>query len=100
MLSSVVLVVRSGLPLNRREVFATRIAPTISGQACGHKEPLFFSKKQHASVFEFCTWLLGQCSSVDSRFRRRLVCRRNRRPDAVGLVYDPNGYMKVGDSYS
>ena len=27
-----------------------------------HKEPLFFFKKQHASVFEFCTWLLGQCS--------------------------------------
>ena len=32
--------------------------------------------------------------------RRRPVCFRNRRPDAVGLVYDPNGYMKVGDSHS
>ena len=42
MRSSVFLVVRSGSPLNRREVFATGVAPTISGQACGHKEALLF----------------------------------------------------------
>ena len=50
MRSSVFLVVRSGSPLNRREVFATGVAPTISGQACGHKEALLFFSRSNTPV--------------------------------------------------